>query len=88
MDAKKHWDRVYETRSPTEVSWYQPDARVSLDLVTGAGHASDAVIDVGGITPDGRLQRFQYCVCDWSRPGRSRPHRRRPPSGGNVGWVY
>ncbi|OJW10280.1 MAG: methyltransferase [Planctomycetales bacterium 71-10] len=49
MDTKAHWDRVYESRGPTEVSWYEPHLRTSLDLIARTGVAPDArIIDVGG----------------------------------------
>jgi SAM-dependent methyltransferase len=49
MDEHQHWERVYRTRSPNEVSWYQPEAAVSLDLIRRVLPKFDApVIDVGG----------------------------------------
>ena len=49
MDNKSHWDRVYETKRPDEVSWFRPHLDVSLDLIRRAAPARDAVIiDVGG----------------------------------------
>lgn len=44
----EHWTRVYETKKPEEVSWYQPSAEVSLALVAESGVPSTAaVVDVG-----------------------------------------
>jgi len=60
VDAKRHWERVYESKAPTEVSWFQREARISLDLITRVGPTSDAVIDVGGgasTLVDGLLER-------------------------------
>jgi len=49
MDPRAHWQKVYETRKPTEVSWYQPAARVSSSLIRRvAPDRSAAIIDVGG----------------------------------------
>jgi 2-polyprenyl-3-methyl-5-hydroxy-6-metoxy-1,4-benzoquinol methylase len=49
MDPRAHWQKVYETKKPTEVSWYQPAARVSLSLIRRvAPDRSAAIIDVGG----------------------------------------
>ena len=31
-DPQRHWESIYRTTAPTEVSWYQPEARLSLDL--------------------------------------------------------
>ena len=49
MDPKDHWQRVYGTRKPTEVSWYQSTAALSLDLIrrVAPDHAAP-IIDVGG----------------------------------------
>jgi len=49
MDPRAHWQKVYETRKPTEVSWYQPAAGVSSSLIRRvAPDRSAAIIDVGG----------------------------------------
>lgn len=44
----EHWNDVYAKRTPTEVSWFQPEARLSLELVEACGVATRAsIIDVG-----------------------------------------
>jgi SAM-dependent methyltransferase len=49
MDPKEHWERIYRVKAPTEVSWYQPEARISLDLIRRvAPEPSTPIIDVGG----------------------------------------
>lgn len=49
--AAAHWDAVYATRSPTEVSWFQEEPTVSLELIDAVGLAPAAsVLDVGGGT--------------------------------------
>lgn len=49
METKSHWERVYANCAPDAVSWYQPHAQLSLDLIRriGAGPGT-RVIDVGG----------------------------------------
>ena len=48
-DLKGHWERVYRAKAPTEVSWYQREARLSLDLIRRVVPNLDApVVDVGG----------------------------------------
>ena len=46
---KEHWEKVYQTKQPTEVSWFQTDPAVSLELIalTGINH-TQRIIDVGG----------------------------------------
>jgi SAM-dependent methyltransferase len=45
----EHWDQAYTERGAAGVSWYEPSARVSLELVAELGVPVDsAVVDVGG----------------------------------------
>lgn len=49
MSAKSHWEEVYRTKSPDQVSWYRPHLDVSLRLIAEAAPSRDsALIDVGG----------------------------------------
>lgn len=49
MDRVLHWENVYQTKSSTEVSWYEPDPKQSLDLILQvAGESRGRVLDVGG----------------------------------------
>lgn len=49
MDPKAHWEKVYRTKQPAEVSWYRPHLDVSLQLIEEAAPKHDAhIIDVGG----------------------------------------
>ncbi len=49
MARKSHWEGIYTTKTPTGVSWYQPHAAKSLELIKRTGvNASAQIIDVGG----------------------------------------
>jgi 2-polyprenyl-3-methyl-5-hydroxy-6-metoxy-1,4-benzoquinol methylase len=49
VDPKSHWEKVYRTKRPNEVSWYRPHLDVSLQLIEEAAPNRDAqIIDVGG----------------------------------------
>lgn len=49
MDPKSHWERIYSNTLPSQVSWYQPHALRSLDLIRRVSPPPDgAIIDVGG----------------------------------------
>jgi len=49
MDRKQHWDTVYTNKSPLEVSWYQREPHLSLELIAATGLPKDVpMIDVGG----------------------------------------
>jgi SAM-dependent methyltransferase len=49
MDAKSHWENVYQSKAVTSVSWYQAEPMLSLDLIHRiAPDANVPIIDVGG----------------------------------------
>lgn len=49
VDKQQHWDRVYDNKSPVEVSWFQSEPTLSLQLIQDCAlDASSAIIDVGG----------------------------------------
>ena len=49
MAQRDHWERIYQSTSATEVSWYQPTPAVSLELIRKVAPDLDTpIIDVGG----------------------------------------
>lgn len=49
FNRKKHWENVYGSQSYDEVSWYQRNPTLSLQLIDSSGiKHSDKIIDVGG----------------------------------------
>ena len=48
-ERKSHWEQVYATKAPTEVSWYQPTPERSLQLIADTGVDRDEpILDAGG----------------------------------------
>ena len=48
-DGKTHWENIYATTAPEQVSWYRPYLEMSLSLIErAAGGVSASIIDVGG----------------------------------------
>ena len=46
---KAHWESVYETKNPNEVSWTQEKPTRSLEFIAKCGLAKNAaIIDIGG----------------------------------------
>ena len=37
MDPQAHWDRVYTTKASEELSWFQPEPAISLQLLDRSG---------------------------------------------------
>jgi len=49
MNRKEHWNQVYQTKGPLNVSWYQARPETSLQLIAATGIGlEDELIDVGG----------------------------------------
>lgn len=48
-NTQKHWERVYETKNPDQVSWTQEIPKTSLDFIHSFGVDKTArIIDIGG----------------------------------------
>ena len=48
MDNRAHWEQVYRTKAPDQVSWFQAEARISRQLIEGALPDHEArIVDVG-----------------------------------------
>jgi 2-polyprenyl-3-methyl-5-hydroxy-6-metoxy-1,4-benzoquinol methylase len=52
MEMQQHWDKVYRTKAPDQVSWFRPHLETSLALIERStrGNRSASIIDVGGGT--------------------------------------
>ena len=49
MGSKAHWETIYKTKRPDQVSWFQQEASLSLALIRRiAPDSTAAIIDVGG----------------------------------------
>lgn len=49
MNTQQHWEHIYQTKAPDQVSWYSPHLSASLDLIERASPSRAAgIIDIGG----------------------------------------
>jgi 2-polyprenyl-3-methyl-5-hydroxy-6-metoxy-1,4-benzoquinol methylase len=49
MDKKKHWDGIYGEKTFSELTWFQPEAKVSVDLIDKLDLSKESsILDVGG----------------------------------------
>jgi SAM-dependent methyltransferase len=93
MDPKAHWEHVYRTKSPTAVSWYQPEARLSLELIQHvAPDLSTPIIDVGGgasTLVDGLLDAgyTDLTVLDLAGSALAAARSRLGARGNKVRWI-
>jgi SAM-dependent methyltransferase len=93
MDATGHWERVYATKKPSEVSWYRAHLDVSLRLITGATRDTSArIVDVGGgestLVDDLLAHGYRdVTVLDLSATALDVARRRLGASGDGVQWL-
>ena len=91
--SKEHWEKVYATKSPTQVSWYAPHLARSLAL--GERYAPDRaarIIDVGGgasTLVDDLVDRGyrELTVLDLSPTALDEAKRRLGPRAESVHWL-
>ena len=49
MSSKQHWENIYTTTLPNEVSWTETEPKTSLHLIAKFNLPKDAkIIDIGG----------------------------------------
>jgi len=93
MDPKAHWDNVYRTRKPSEVSWYRPHLEVSIELIGEAAPGRDAhIIDVGGgeatLVDDLLVRGYRnVTVLDLSPTALAVARERLGAAAGRVAWL-
>jgi 2-polyprenyl-3-methyl-5-hydroxy-6-metoxy-1,4-benzoquinol methylase len=93
MQAKTHWESVYTTKEPEDVSWYRPHLDTSLSLIERAApNYSAAIIDVGGgaSTLVDDLMRRDYAnvtVLDLSEAALRAAKERLGPASSQIQWL-
>ncbi|MCX5743325.1 MAG: class I SAM-dependent methyltransferase [Proteobacteria bacterium] len=94
MEPTQHWERVYQTKAASEVSWYRPHLDVSLGLITSAVPDRAArVVDVGGgeatLVDDLVAAGYAHVdVLDLSATALQVARERLGESGASVGWLH
>ena len=90
---QEHWEKVYQTKAPDAVSWFQEHATRSLEIIRSIGAASNAqIIDVGGgtstLVDDLLIGGFKHMsVLDLSASALEVARKRLGPLGQNVTWI-
>lgn len=93
MQSKEHWEKIYTTKSVTEVSWFQEHAELSLKLIRQAGVSTSAsIIDVGGgastLVDDLLGHGYQnVTVLDLSGSALTTARTRLGGQAGRVKWI-
>ena len=92
-ENKKHWETVYETKSPEQVSWTQEIPKTSLDFIQSFDlHKTAKIIDVGG--GDSKLVDFlleqgfeNISVLDISKAALERAKKRLGKNADKINWI-
>ena len=93
MAGQEHWEAIYGTKGPQDVSWYRPHLDRSLKFIDQAGLTFDsAIIDVGGgasTLVDDLLARGYRAVTvlDLSEAAIAQAQARLGPSAARVTWI-
>jgi 2-polyprenyl-3-methyl-5-hydroxy-6-metoxy-1,4-benzoquinol methylase len=93
MNTKTHWEHIYETKSPDQVSWYQEHAKFSLQYIQNTGILkTDQIIDIGGgassLVDDLLTTGFQnISILDVSRTALQVARERLGPRAASVTWI-
>lgn len=92
-DRREHWETVYRSKNPDEVSWYRPHLERSLTFIDSAHlPQAAAIIDVGGgasTLVDDLLDRgyTDLTVLDLSERALAEARRRLGPRAARVAWM-
>lgn len=92
-EKKKHWETVYETKTPDEVSWTQEIPKTSLDFIALSGLDKSAkIIDIGG--GDSKLADFllelgyeNITILDISENALNRAKKRLGIKAEKINWI-
>ena len=93
MNSKKHWDKLYSTMQPNEVSWTQKFPKTSLDFIHSYHLPKTAsIIDIGG--GDSKLVDFlldegyeDVTVLDISEKALNKAKERLGYDASKVKWI-
>ena len=93
LDRKKHWETVYETKNPDQVSWTQETPKTSLEFIHSFGLKKTAkIIDIGG--GDSKLVDYlldegfeNVTVLDISAKSLEKAKERLGEKANKVNWI-
>jgi SAM-dependent methyltransferase len=93
FDRIAHWEGVYSTKGEKEVSWFQEDPAISVELIKQTNATRDsAIIDIGGgasrlvdaLLNDGYRD---ITVLDLSTTALELARKRIGPASAQVAWI-
>jgi len=93
MSTRAHWENIYQSKEPTQVSWFQAHAAISLDLIRRSSiQPGEPIIDIGGgsstLVDDLLASGYQaITVLDISAQALRHAQRRLGALAGGVTWL-
>src|SRR5258707_5077612 len=92
-ENKAHWEKIYRTKNPAQVSWTQPVPQASLDFIHSFNlPETSAIIDIGG--GDSRLADYlleegftDITVLDISGSALEKAKTRLGDKSSKVTWI-
>lgn len=93
MEMKRHWEWVYASKAPADVSWFQAEPGQSLALIGRCGLTMNAaILDVGAgasALPDGLLARgySDITVLDISAAALNVAQKRLGEKAARIKWI-
>lgn len=93
MNRKTHWEDIYHNKSPLEVSWFQREPVLSLQLIHNTGLTTQAaIIDIGGgasLLVDRLVEQgfSQLAVLDISGTALNHTKQRLGPAADQIEWF-
>ena len=92
-EKREHWEKVYTTKTPDQVSWTQENPKTSLDYIKACKLPKDAeIIDIGGgdsLLVDSLLQEnySNISVLDISQHAIDKAKKRLGSLANSVTWI-
>jgi hypothetical protein len=92
-EKREHWEKVYTTKTPDQVSWTQENPKTSLDYIKACKLPKDTeIIDIGGgdsLLVDFLLQEnySNISVLDISQHAIDRAKKRLGSLANSVTWI-
>jgi len=91
--TQNHWDTVYKTKDPNQVSWTQESPKTSMDFIHSFGLAKNAkIIDIGG--GDSKLVDYllyegfeNITVLDISAQALAKAKKRLGDKAEKINWI-
>jgi 2-polyprenyl-3-methyl-5-hydroxy-6-metoxy-1,4-benzoquinol methylase len=94
LGEQEHWEKLYATKAPNQVSWFRPHLETSIALIErAASRRSASIIDVGGgacsLVDDLIARGYRnIAVLDISQTAMDLAKKRLGAAGESIQWIH